>query len=107
MYNLNRWNCTNYSILTFIFGIKFLCFIILWMLTSLNLSIFIVSNVNCVMSSLNINRVTIYTAKCLGKVTLKVLLTICYRCNSEESTKFPNLKIKLNKISADFPVQIL
>ena len=38
--------------------------------------------INC----LNINRVTIYRAKCFGIVTLKVLPTSCFRYNSEEKS---------------------
>ena len=60
--------------------------------------------INC----LNINRVTIYRAKCLGIVTLKVLQTICFRCNSEEiSSKLSIPNMKLNRIDMSFPVQAL
>ena len=54
------------------------------------------------------NRVTICRAKCLDIVILKVLPTSYFCYNSEEkSTKFPNPKMKLNKIDISFPVQIL
>ena len=57
---------------------------------------------------LNKNRVTIYRAKCLGIVTLKVLQTTYFRCNSEEiSSKFPIPNMKLNRIDMSFPVQAL
>ena len=75
---------------------------------SLNLSIFIVNNLYCVTNCLNVNRVTICSAKCLDIVTLKVLSTSCFRYSSEEkSTKFRNPKMKLNKIDKRFPVQFL
>ena len=42
----------------------------------------------------------IYRTKCIGIGTLKVLPTNCFRYNSKEkSTKFPNPKMKLNKIN--------
>ena len=46
-------------------------------LNFLNLSIFIVNEFFYVINCLKINRVTIFRAKCLRIVTLKVLLTIC------------------------------
>ena len=67
-------------------------------LTSLNLSIIIVNNFYCVMHCLNMNCVTICSAKCLDIVTFKNLPTSCFRYNSEEeSTKSPNSKMKLNQ----------
>ena len=54
------------------------------------------------------NRVTICRAKCLDIVALKLLPTSCFRYNAEEkSTKFRNLKMKLNKIDTSFFVQVL
>ena len=54
------------------------------------------------------DRVTIFTTKCIDMMTLKVLLTSCFCYNSEEKrTKFPNAKMKLNKIDTSFPVQVL
>ena len=54
------------------------------------------------------NCFTISGAKCLGIVTLKDLLTSCSRYNSEEkSPKFPVPKMKLKRINASFPVQVL
>ena len=59
------------------------------------------------MNCLNINRNTIYRAKCLGIVTLKVLPTSCSHYNSEEKTlKFPISKMKLNRINASSLVQV-
>ena len=54
------------------------------------------------------NRVTIYRTKCLGIVTLKVLPKSCSHYNSEKkSPKFSIPKLKLNRITASFPVQDL
>ena len=51
------------------------------------------------------NRVTICREKCLHIMNLA---TSCYCYNSEEkSIKFPNPKMKLNKIDASFPAQVL
>ena len=69
-------------------------------LKSLNLSIFIVNNFNCAINCLNMNRVTICRAKCLGIVTLKVLWTSCSRFNSgEKSPKFMIPKKELLRVS--------
>ena len=62
-----------------------------------NSSIFIGKNFYYIISCLNINRITIYRAKCLGIVTLKVLPKTYFRYNSEEKgTKLPIRRIKLN-----------
>ena len=54
------------------------------------------------------NRVTIYRAKRLGIVVLKVLPTTYFHYNSEEiSLKFPIFKVKLNRIDISLPVQVL
>ena len=54
------------------------------------------------------NCVMICSAKYLGIMTLKVLPTSCSRYNSkEDSEKFPILKMKLNRINASVPVQVL
>ena len=54
------------------------------------------------------NRVTIYRAKYIDIMTLKVLPTSCFRYISEDkTTKFPNPKKKLNKIDTSLSVQIL
>ena len=67
---------------------------------SLNLSIFRVKNFYYVINCLYLNRVTIYRAKCLGKVNLKVLPTTCFRFNSEEiSSNFLIPKMRLNRIA--------
>lgn len=69
-------------------------------LTSLNLSIFIINNFYCVISCLNMNRVT----TCRVKYLDIILPTSFFRHNSEEkSTKFLNLKMTLNKIGTSFP----
>ena len=58
--------------------------------------------------TLNVNRVTIYRAKYLAIVTLKVLPTTCFCYNSDEiSSKFLIPKMKLNRINMTFPVQVL
>ena len=60
------------------------------------------------MNCLNMHQVRICRVKYLGMVTLKVLPTSCSRYNSQEkSKKFPNPKMKLNKIDTRFPVQVL
>ena len=60
------------------------------------------------MNCFKIKPVTIYGAKCLGKVTLIVLPTISFRYNPEEkSKKVPILKMKPNRINASFSVQVL
>ena len=65
----------------------------------INLSTFKVNNFYYVINYLNANRVTIYKAKCLGMVTLRVLPTTCFRYSSEEkSSKFPIPSVKLNWI---------
>ena len=52
---------------------------------------------------LNINRVTIYKAKCLGIVTLKVFTTTCFSYNLvETSTKFSILKMKIRSLISSF-----
>ena len=56
------------------------------LLRSLNLSISRVNMPYCIINGLNINRVTIYRAKCLGTVTLRVLLTSRFRSNSEKKS---------------------
>ena len=77
-------------------------------LKSLNLSIFIIKNFYYVINYLYINHVTIYRAKCLAIVTLKILPTTCFRYASEEvSSKFSIPKMKLNRILMSFPVQVL
>ena len=54
------------------------------------------------------NNATICRAKCLDILTLKHLQTSCFRNKSEEkSTKFPNPKMKLNKIDTNFPEKVL
>ena len=46
--------------------------------------------------------------KCLGLVTLKILPTNCFRCNSKRNNKkLAILKVKLNKINTNFPLQVL
>ena len=60
------------------------------------------------MNGLNMRQVRICRVKYLGIVTLKVLPISCSRYNSEEkSKKFPNPKMKLNKIDTRFPMQVL
>ena len=52
------------------------------------------------------NRVKIYGEKCLGRVTLKVLLTSCFLCNSEgKNAKLLTPKMKLNRTDTSFPLQ--
>ena len=54
------------------------------------------------------NRVTICRPNGLDIVTLKIFPASCFHYNSEEkSKKFPNPKMKLNKIDTSFPVQVL
>ena len=64
-------------------------------MTSLNLSIFIVNNF-CVINCLNINRVRIYGAKCLGIVALKALPTSFLYYHSEAKNTDPENEAKLN-----------
>ena len=71
---------------------------------SLNLSIFIVNNLYYVIICLNINRVTIYRAKCFSILALKVLPTTCFRYNSKEiSSKFPIRKWSFKQNRYEFP----
>ena len=69
-------------------------------MTSLKLPIFIVNNFYYVINRLNINRVTIYRAKCLGIGTLKVLPTIFFRYNSE---KIPHSENEAKQNRYEFP----
>ena len=72
------------------------------------LSTFKINNFYYVINYLNINRVTIYRAKHLGIVVLKVLPTTYFHYNSEEiSLKLPIFKMKLNRIDIRLPVQVL
>ena len=71
---------------------------------SLNLSIFIVNNFYYVIICLNINRVTIYRAKCFSILALKVLPTTCFRYNSKEiSSKFRIRKWSFKQNRYEFP----
>ena len=74
----------------------------------INSSVFIAYNFRYVINCLNINCVTIYTEKCLGIVTLKALLTTCFRYNSEKlSSKFLIPKMKLSRIEMRLLVEVL
>ena len=51
---------------------------------------------------------SVYRAKYLGIVTLKVLPTTCFSYNSGEiRSKFLIPQIKLDRIAMSFPVQVL
>ena len=65
-----------------------------------DLSVFKVNNPDCIVNCLNINRVTIRRAKCLAKVTLKVLLASLFSYNSDEKgAKFPTPKNRVDPVS--------
>ena len=65
-----------------------------------DLSVFKINNFDCIVNCLNINRLTIRRAKCLAKVTLKVLLTSLFSYNSDEKgTKFPTPKNRVDPVS--------
>ena len=69
-------------------------------LDRIDISQFIYFYFNCAINCLNMNRVTICRAKCLGIVTLKVLWTSCSRFNSgEKSPKFMIPKKELLRVS--------
>ena len=58
-----------------------------------------------IVSCLNVNRVTISKAKYFGIVTLKVLPTSYFPCNS--LIKFTIPETKINRINTSLPLQVL
>ena len=91
----------------FLFGTKCHMFSESTGFISFNLSIFKVYYFYDVINCLNINGVRICNANCLGTVTFKKLLAICFNYNSEEkSTKISIPKINPNRIKTNFPARV-